>query len=336
MPSTVGVIVNPRSGKDIRRLVAYAPAPSDTTRIADLRRLLVGAREGGAERILLAVDALGLAERATIGLDVDVELIEMETDGTGDDTSRAAAELRSLGAGVLAVYGGDGTHRDVCRGWRDAPVVAIGGGTNNSFGQLIEPTVAGAAAGLAVAGTVALDELIAYQSLVIDIDVEGVPDDLALVDVAIVRDDPGGTASLWSLDGVDQIFASVAEPWSVGLSAFAGLVTPTSRTDDRGVLLDLDADAPQRVRAPIAPGHYVEAGLRSVSVVDVEQPVAVRGPALFAVDGERGGTLASNEWGSMTLRRNGPRVIDIKRTFALAVRQGHFYRELARGAGDDD
>jgi hypothetical protein len=332
MAAIVGVIANPRAGKDIRRLVAYAPAPSDTSRIADLRRLIVGASEGGADKVLLALDAQGLAERATLGLNVDVELVDIGAEGTGEDTARAAAAMKTHGAGVLAVYGGDGTHRQVARGWRDAPIVAIGGGTNNAFPQLVEPTVAGAAAGLVVGGGVPLEDLVAYQSLVIDVDVEGIPVDLALVDVAILRGDTGGSPSLWSLDGVDQIFTAIAEPWSIGLSALAGLVAPTSRTDDRGVLLDLDPAATQRVRAPIAPGRYVEAGLGSVSVVDAEQSVSFRGPAVFAVDGERAGSVGENEWGSLTLRRNGPRVIDIRRTFSLAVRRGHFYTELSKGS----
>ena len=328
MAATVGVITNPRSGKDIRRLVAHASAPNDTSRIADVRRLIVGAVEGGAELVLLARDLHGLGERAISGLDLPVELLDFDVDGSGGDTARAAIAMKERSADVLAVYGGDGTHRQVARGWRDAPIVAVAGGTNNAYPQMIEPTVAGAAAGLAAAGGVPLDDLIAYQSLVIDIDVEGIPADLALIDVAVIRGDTGGSPSLWSLDGVEQIFTAVAEPWSIGLSAFAGLVAPTSRTDDRGVLLDLDPSASQRVRAPIAPGHYVEAGLQSVSVVEAEQGVTVRGPAVFAVDGERAGALEDGQWASMTLRRNGPRVIDIRRTFSLAVRRGHFYTEV--------
>jgi len=330
MAATVGVITNPRAGKDIRRLVAHAPAPSDISRVADLRRLLVGVAEGGAEQILLALDSHGLTERALTGLDLPIELIDVDPTGSGDDTARAAAAMKDRGAQVLAVYGGDGTHRQVARGWRDAPIVAIGGGTNNTFPQLIEPTVAGAAAGLVAGGAAPLQDVIAYQSLVIDIDVEGMPADIALIDVAVIRGNTGGSPSLWSLDGVHQIFAAVAEPWSIGLSAFAGLVAPTSRTDDRGVLLDLDPAASQQVRAPIAPGHYVTAGLQSVSVVGAEQSVAVRGPAAFAVDGERAGFVSEDEWASMTIRRNGPRVIDIRRTFSLAVRGGHFYTGVSQ------
>jgi len=330
MTATVGVIANPRAGKDIRRLVANAPAPSDATRMADLRRLVVGASEGGAQKLLVALDHHGLAKRALDGLNLDIEYIDVDATGAGDDTARAAAEMRKRGAPVLAVYGGDGTHRDVCRGWRDAPIVAVSAGTNNAFPQLVEPTIAGTAAGLAAAGDVPLEDLIAYQSLVIDIDIEGIPADVALINVAIVRGDTGGSPSLWQLDGVDQILSAVAEPWSVGLSAFAGLVAPTSRTDDRGVLLDVDPTATQRVRAPIAPGHFAEAGLGSVSVVEPEQAVAIRGPALYAVDGERAGALGPDEWGTMTIRRSGPQVIDIRRTYSLAVRRGHFYTELAK------
>jgi len=330
MAGTVGVITNPRSGKDIRRLVANAAVTSDASRIADLRRLLVGAHEGGADRLLLACDHHGLVERAMSGLDLAIDLVDVQATGSGEDTARAAQVMKEQDATVVVVYGGDGTHRQVARGWRDAPIVAMASGTNNAYPQLLEATVAGAAAGLVASGSAPLSDVVAYQSLVIDIDVEGVPSDIALVDVAILRDDKGGNPSVWSLDGIEQIFTAVAEPWSIGLSSLAGMVAPTSRTDDRGVLLDLDPNALRRVRAPIAPGHYVTAGLHSVSVVDAEQSVAVRGPAVFVVDGERAGALHAGEWASMTIRRNGPRVIDIRRTFSLAVRHGHFYTEISQ------
>lgn len=334
MTSTVGVIMNPRAGKDIRRLVANAPAPSDTSRVADLRRMILGAIEGGAERALVALDAQGLAERAIAGLNADVELLDIGAEGTGDDTAKAAAAMRERSVGVVLVSGGDGTHRDVARGWRNAPIVAVSGGTNNAFPQMIESTIAGAAAGLVVGGGVPLDELVAYDTLMLDVDVSQghAVADLALVDVAVLQSDVTGGPHVWGVDGVEQILASIAEPWSVGLSAIAGLVAPTSRTDDRGILVELDPDAPRRVRAPIAPGLFVDAGVRSVSVVDPGQPVPIRGPAQLALDGERGRFLAPGESASVTLHRSGPRVIDIRRTFSLAVRRGHFYSELAKGS----
>lgn len=330
MTARVGVIVNPRAGKDVRRLVAHGAAPNDATRIADVQRIVSGALHGGAEVVLVAVDAHGLVERAVAELDGPIQLVDVALDGTAADTVRAAGAMQEAAVGALVVSGGDGTHRDVVLGWRDAPMVARAAGTNNAFPQMVEATLAGTAAGLAVSLDHPFEDVTAYQALVIDIDVEGEFIDLALVNVAVLRNDLGGAGSVWRAEPIDQVFSAVAEPWSIGPSALAGVVAPTSRSDDRGVLLDLDPDAPQRIHAPLTPGVFVDAGLRSVSVVDAGQPVAVRGPARFAVDGERAGSLATDEWASMTIRRNGPRVVDIRRTFSIAVRQGRFYRDPAR------
>ena len=54
--STVGIIVNPNAGKDIRRLVTPATHTSDVTKVGIVRRAIVAAAEAGAERILLAPD----------------------------------------------------------------------------------------------------------------------------------------------------------------------------------------------------------------------------------------------------------------------------------------
>lgn len=330
MMSAVGIIVNGRAGKDVRRLVTDASAPADTMRAAELRRMIVGAAETGVDRILIADDALGLVERAIRGFESRVEVVDAEAVGEGDDSARAAAALREEGAAVLVVSGGDGTHRQVARGWRDAPLVARAAGTNNAFPQPIEATIAGAAAGLVATGDRPLDDYVAYQALAIDIAVEGEPLDTALVSVGVSRDDPATGGSVWQVEALEQVFAAVAEPWAVGLSALAGAVAPTSRSDDRGVLLDLDRDAPQRIAAPTAPGWYADAGLRSVSVVQSGQPVAVRGAATFVLDGERGPRIAADEWATMTMRRDGPRVIDIRRTFSMAVRAGRFYEDPTR------
>ena len=67
--ATVGIIVNPNAGKDIRRLVTPATHTSDVTKVGIVRRAIVAAAESGATRILLMPDRHRLAERAAEGLE---------------------------------------------------------------------------------------------------------------------------------------------------------------------------------------------------------------------------------------------------------------------------
>jgi predicted polyphosphate/ATP-dependent NAD kinase len=71
---TVGIIVNPAAGKDIRRLVSAASPTSDMAKVGIVRRAVIGAVEGGAGRVLLTDDRRALSARAIERLDVDAEL----------------------------------------------------------------------------------------------------------------------------------------------------------------------------------------------------------------------------------------------------------------------
>lgn len=326
MSATVGVILNPRAGKDIRRHVAHATARSDASQVTDLRRVIFGAFEGGADRVVVARDMHGLSRRAVGGLDpsLRVEHLDVAVSGVGDDTARAAAAMQRGDVDVLVVIGGDGTHRDVCRGWPDAPIVSVGCGTTNAFASPIEPTVAGTAAGLAASSELPINDLVAWQSLVIHVDIQGQPSDIALTNLAVLdpTDEPEG--SVWTATGVRQILAAVAEPWSVGIGSVAGLVAPTSRTDDRAVFVAVAGatEAPQVIRAPVGPGSWEDVGVSWVSVIEPGQRISIDGPAVLALDGECQRLLMQDQRAVVGLRRSGLRVLDVRRTFAHAVRAG--------------
>jgi len=66
--STVGIIVNPNAGKDIRRLVTPATHTSDGTKVGIVRRAIVAAFESGATKVLLMPDRHRLSEKAAEGL----------------------------------------------------------------------------------------------------------------------------------------------------------------------------------------------------------------------------------------------------------------------------
>ena len=85
MPGTVGVIVNPIAGKDIRRLVTAASHTSDTSKIDVVRRAVIAALESGATRVLLAPDPHHLADRATANLGCRAEVMDSAVSGTRHD-----------------------------------------------------------------------------------------------------------------------------------------------------------------------------------------------------------------------------------------------------------
>ena len=337
--STVGVIANPHAGKDIRRLVAHASPTSDSAKIGIIRRAVLGAVEGGATRLLLAPDKHSLAERAVddleLGDGVVVEVLDEPYWGRSADTTGMAVRMAKEEAGAVLVLGGDGTNRDVAKGWLDAPMMPISTGTNNVFPRLIEATLAGLAAGLVATGVVSLADG-TDQADVIHVTVDDGDDDLALVDLALLAARFTGSRAVWHPDQLRAVLACIAEPASVGLSAIAALIAPLERTEPGAVLVrcsapgavaDTGVPTPHRtVRAAVAPGMFADVRWSWAERVPAGGTVDLVGPGVLSFDGERDRTLADGQVAHATVRRDGPHVINPQRTIAAAARARRFDR----------
>lgn len=337
--STVGVIANPHAGKDIRRLVAHASPTSDQAKIGIIRRALLGAVEGGAGRLLLAPDKHSLAERAVTDLDlpdgVVVEVLDEPFVGHSTDTTHMAARMAKEDVGAVIVLGGDGTNRDVAKGWLDAPVMPISTGTNNVFPRLVEATLAGLACGLVASGAVTLADG-ADQADVVHVTIDDGDDDLALVDLALLAARFTGSRAVWHPDQLRAVLACIAEPASVGLSAIPALIAPIGRTDPGGVLVRFSppgelaatgVPAPARtVRAPVAPGMFADVRWSWIEHVPDGGTVELTGPGVLSFDGERDRVLAPGQTAHATVRRTGPHVINPHRTIAAAAQARRFDR----------
>lgn len=323
--STVGVIANPLAGKDIRRMVAEASPTSDMAKVGIVRRAVIGAVEGGATRVILADDRRGLAFRAIDRLELDAELVVLEEPviDSGKNSELAARRCREEGAGAVIVLGGDGTHRDVAKGWRHAPLVALSTGTNNVFPREVEATIAGHAAGLVASGRVSLEQA-GFQAKVIDVVVEGkgAPDhaDLALVDVALVSNTFTASRAVWDASSLKELVAAIAEPATVGLSAIAAGLAPTNRRRPGGVHVSFGSgEASESVRTPIAPGLYVDVDVARYQRLAAGQTIDVQGPGALSFDGERDVALNSGQSASLTIASDGPFVIDIDQAMLASV-----------------
>ena len=309
---TVGIIANPAAGKDIRRLVSSASPTSDMAKIGIVRRALVGAIEGGAERVVIADDHKSLGRHAMQGLDlpdsVPVEIIGDEVLPTSFHSRRMAEQLRAAGVNALVTLGGDGTHRDIAKGWRKVPMVPVSTGTNNVYPQMVEATIAGQAAAVAAAGGKSIS-LIAHRAKVLDVVGDGIPDDLALIDIALI-DGAAFTASraVWDVSALSELVVTTAEPATIGLSSIAAQIAPVTRREFGGVHVSFGPG--RTVRAPIAPGLYQDVDIAAAGRIGLGDPVVLTGPGVLAFDGERDLVLGPGQEVTVTLKANGPWVID--------------------------
>lgn len=322
---TVGFVANPHAGKDIRRLVAHASPTSDTAKIGIVRRAVLGAVDAGATRVLLAPDGHRLTERAVQGLDLaaEVVLLDEPVEGRAGDTTAMAARLAKEEADAVVVLGGDGTCRDLAKGWLDPPLVAVSTGTNNVFPRLVEATLAGVAAGLVASGAVPVTDA-CDRADVVHVGLDDGTDDLALVDVALVEGRFTGARAVWDPSLLRAVVACIAEPASVGLSSVAALVLPVARTEPGGVHVTVGPG--RTVRAPLAPGRFADVTVAGARRLAEGDEVVLAGPGVLSFDGERDRVLGPGQVARATIRRDGPAVVDVARTIASAAAAGRFDR----------
>jgi len=327
---SVGIIVNPWAGKDVRRLHAPVGHTPDTAKIGIVRRVILGALDVGAERVHVARDVGRIAERAAKAIDRAV-LVDGPGTGSALDTRRAAAQMAELGCAAVAVLGGDGTSRDVTMGWRDAPIIPISTGTNNVFPGFVDGSSAGTAAGLVASGAVALaDAGRRAKLLTADIALPGGDriQDIALVDMALIAEQGTGARAVVRSDLIRLVVAALAVPASTGLSAIAGRTSPVAADEEGGVVVRLGGEG-RRVRVPIVPGSFDVLPIASIDRLADGGSITVEGPGVLAYDGERDRVLPAGSTATITVARTGPFVIDVARTLRAAA--DHHLFDVAPG-----
>ncbi len=317
------MVANPASGKDVRRLVARASVFDNQEKQAIVGRVLTGAIAAGASEFAYLDDAHGIVAGALADQEgLAAQALDATRSGTPLDTISAARALEDLGCALTITLGGDGTNRAFAIGWPDAPLLPLSTGTNNVFPELLEGTVAGAAAGLVAAGRVAL-RAVARQQKLIRVEVEDERDDIALIDAVLSRERFVGARALLAPEALDTALLTRADPAAVGITSIGGLLQPVSRDDDAGLRLSFGPGG-RALRAPIAPGLYRPVQIADCRAVALDEPVQVTGPGVLAFDGERDRTLQDGQSARLFVERGGPWVVDVAATLKLAAEKGLF------------
>jgi predicted polyphosphate/ATP-dependent NAD kinase len=324
----VGIVANPASGKDVRRLVGAASVVDNNEKVNVVRRLLAGLAATGVHRVHYMPEHFDIVGRALDGLRLEIEArpLEMRFEGRPRDTLVAVEQMVALDVGCLIALGGDGTARLVGSRSDQTPVVALSTGTNNALPSWIDGTVAGVAAGLVASRRVDV-ELCAPRAKRLEVTVEDRGrrvDDLALVDMAISRERFVAARAIWEPDQLAELFLTRAEPGAIGLSAVGAHLAPTGRDEPVGLWLRL-GEGGCRVRAPIVPGMVRDVAVREWCRLEPDRPVELRpGGGVVALDGEKEHELSAQAVVGVTLTRLGPRVVEIRNTIEQAARSGAF------------
>lgn len=324
--STVGIIANPASGKDIRRLVTHASVFDNHEKAHILQRALLALDAVGVEQVLFMPDYYSLVERALEGLNLSLDATELHIDMQADerDSTEAARRFCESDVGCIITLGGDGTNRAVAKGCSDIPIVAISTGTNNVFPCMLESTVAGLAAGL-VAREMVDVEKVTYTAKQLEVYVDGQLAEIALIDVVASNDLFIGSRAMWDPRRLREIVLSRAEPSSIGMSSIGGCLHALGPRDAQGMYLRL-GQGNTSVLAPVGPGLIIPVGIQSHRLLSLGEEVVLEPAACtIAVDGERQIEVFSEQKVSVRLTNHGPRVVDVQQCMREASQRGVLY-----------
>ncbi|MFM0627332.1 ATP-NAD kinase family protein [Paraburkholderia xenovorans] len=344
-PITVGVIANPASGRDIRRLTSYASVFPTSEKANMVVRLLAGLGTLGVTRVLCLRDRTGVAALLLRALDThdavaaqqrwpEVEFIEQAiTDSVADTHAGVAAMLRA-GVELIAVLGGDGTHRAVAAHCARVPLLTLSTGTNNAFPDLREATVAGLAGALVASGAVPPDVALMRNKRLVVRCTAGPNrgrEEIALVDVCVSRQRFVGARAVSDPADIEELFLTFAAPDGIGLSSIGGAWAPVERTASHGLHLRFAAPGESGVPlvAPIAPGRVERVLMRTCErfEVGVWRTLETEHGTL-AFDGEREIELERGDRYEVALDWEGPLTVDVERTLRFAASR-QLVREVA-------
>ena len=318
----LGFVVNPMSGRDVRRIAARATNMTHEAKRDIVARVAAGADAVGVTDIYITKEPFQISSMALahMPLKARVHIVEHPLANDASDTERSVELYRQAGCSTLVSLGGDGTNRAIVRAWPDVDLVPLSTGTNNVFPVLAEPTMAGMVAGLNACGQLPDQPEVKRRVKVLHVNGKSV-EDVGLIDAVLLRDDHVGNLLPFDAERISRIFLSRAEPNSVGMSPIGGFIQPVFAEDDFGLSIAVDPTA-EPMLAPLSPGFFKPVRVQAVNKVPFEVPVPFEGPGVLALDGDRDIRIAAGESVQVTLRRDGPRVIDIEAAMRWAVAEG--------------
>lgn len=326
----IGIIANPSSGRDIRRLVASGTVVSNGEKINTIRRILLGLDALGVENAVIMRDCSSLGAQAMRNLDLklNVDFLAMTATNCQQDSIQAASLMHEMGVAAIIVLGGDGTNRVVVKGCSNTPLLPISTGTNNAFCDMVEGTLVGIGAAALALGIVDVDS-VTEQMPVLEVWNGPHLQDIALVDLVVSSMEHIGTRAIWDEHAIEEVFLTRSEAGTIGFSSIGWHLAPLSAQDPRGLHIML-GDGRITVKAPIAPGLIRDIPVRDYQLLVPEKPVSITPrQGVIALDGEREHMMTEADDISIRYNPCGPRVVNLDQALQAATGSDAFIRQAS-------
>lgn len=346
------ILANPASGRDVRRLAARASTMTHETKRDWVARIATGLDAAGVEEIFILKEPARIASGALQWMPLRARVRELEVPITNSaaDTVAVVRAARDLGCTAIVSMGGDGTNRIIARTWPEVPLLPLSTGTNNVFPVSVEATCAGLAAGLVATGQIALKDA-AQRCKLIHVQGPGWTD-LAVIDAVLLHDDHTGNALPFDAARIAAVVLTRAEPAAVGMSPLGGFLQPVGFADEGGLLvrcattwaeaskprsqaqsLDEQHGAQQPpahqdvttirpLHIPLSPGLFGTVRIAGHQRLRDGESCTLEGPGVIAFDGDRLHALQTGQSVTLSVRRDGPWIIDTARCLERAAREG--------------
>lgn len=329
--ASIGIIANPASGKDIRRLVSYATTIDNNEKVNICKRIVLAAGGLGVRDVIFMPDTFTIGYSVQYQLQDDgvldskINVLDFEFDGSMIDSVRSAEMMERMGVGCIVVLGGDGTSRAVAKGITKTPMLPISTGTNNVYPAMMEGTVAG----MAAAAVARFDDpySVCIHDKRVEVSVNGEYRDMALIDAVISDDAYIGARAIWDPKRMKHIIVSRCHPAAIGFSAVPGVYNAIEDTDDFGFAVEL-GEGGEKVIAPIAAGILTPMEIVNAKKLAFGEPYMFKAqePCMIALDGEREIKLFAGDEAEFIVRRTGPWRVKPREALSEAARLG-MYRQ---------
>ena len=319
----IGIIANPTSGKDIRRLVSQALVVGNREKVNIVKRALIGAHAAGAREVMIMPDRYGIGNQSVHDLKnlfpqvvSGVVILEMPLDDSGMDSTFAAQLMREWGADCIITLGGDGTVRVAAKGAGDIPLIPISTGTNNVIPEFIEGTIAGLAAGYYSITPEENRKTLYERQKKLDVLVNDQVVDTALVDIAVIADQHVGSRAVWDPNRLLEVAVTRAAPTNIGFTSIIGRYQTIEREASFGAMAVIrDKGKCYQVQAAIGPGLIFDVCVDDFQKLLPNKLVSLSSqrPVVLALDGEREIVINEGDTAGIMLSLEGPNFINIRK-----------------------